>query len=176
MALLGGPKIWVVSGELSAFGPTFFFYLKVKWREVRIPAFAERDQRPVALGYRLPRRRERRSDASVRPLLTSGPGKRACGLILLQALDRGERTGRIACKIIPCIRIGLMCRPRPSIHASCSRRASLCMEAAAFVRLPTASVPLNTRAPLVRDLTSVPAARPTMGWHGKPSSRCCRAL
>ena len=44
-----------------------FFYLKVKWREVRIPAFAERDQSPVALGYRLPRRRERRSDASVRP-------------------------------------------------------------------------------------------------------------
>jgi hypothetical protein len=67
MALLGGPKIWVVSGELSAFGPTFLFYLKVKWREVRIPAFAERDQSPVALGYRLPRRRERRSDASVRP-------------------------------------------------------------------------------------------------------------
>ena len=67
MALLGGPKIWVVSGELSAFGPTFFFNLKVKWREVRIPAFAERDQSPVALGYRLPRRRERRSDASVRP-------------------------------------------------------------------------------------------------------------
>ena len=67
MALLGGPKIWVVSGELSAFRPTFFFYLKVKWREVRIPAFAERDQSPVALGYRLPRRRERRSDASVRP-------------------------------------------------------------------------------------------------------------
>ena len=45
--------------------------------------------------------------------------------------------------------------------------AILCMEAAAFVRLPTASVPLNTRAPLVRDLTSVPAARPTMGWHGQ---------
>jgi len=67
MALLGGPKSWVVSGELSAFRPTFFFYLKVKWREVRIPAFAERDQSPVALGYRLPRRRERRSDASVRP-------------------------------------------------------------------------------------------------------------
>ena len=67
MALLGAPKGWVVSGELSAFRPTFFFYLKVKWREVRIPAFAERDQSPVALGYRLPRRRERRSDASVRP-------------------------------------------------------------------------------------------------------------
>ncbi len=45
--------------------------------------------------------------------------------------------------------------------------ASLCMEAAAFARLPTASVPLNTRAPRVRDLTSVPAARPTMGWHGQ---------
>ena len=67
MALLGAPKGWVVSGELSAFTRTFFFYLKVKWREVRIPAFAERDQSPVALGYRLPRRRERRSDASVRP-------------------------------------------------------------------------------------------------------------
>ena len=39
--------------------------------------------------------------------------------------------------------------------------------AAAFTRLPTASVPLNTRAPRVRDLTSVPAARPTMGWHGQ---------
>ena len=99
--------------------------------------------------------------------MTYGPGKRACGLILIQALDRGERTGRIACKIIRCIRIGLMCRPRPSIHASCSRLAILCMESAAFVRLPTASVPLNTRAPLVRDLTSVPAARPTMGWHGQ---------
>ena len=67
MALLGAPKGWVVSGELSAFTRTFFFYLKVKWREVRIPAFAERDGRPVALGYRLPRRLERRSDASVRP-------------------------------------------------------------------------------------------------------------
>ena len=41
------------------------------------------------------------------------------------------------------------------------------MESAAFVRLPTASVPLNTRAPLVRDLILVPAARPTMGWHGQ---------
>ena len=51
MALLGAPKGWVVSGELSAFTRTFFFYLKVKWREVRIPAFAERDGRPVALGY-----------------------------------------------------------------------------------------------------------------------------
>ena len=67
MALLGAPKGWVVSGELSAFTRTFFFYLKVKWREVRIPAFAERERGPVALGYRLPRRRERRSDASVRP-------------------------------------------------------------------------------------------------------------
>ena len=68
MALLGAPKGWVVSGDLSAFRRTFFFGLKLKWREVRIPAFAERDQSPVALGYRLPRRRERRSDASVRPL------------------------------------------------------------------------------------------------------------
>ena len=67
MALLGAPKGRVVSGELSAFTRTFFFYLKVKWREVRIPAFAERDGGAVALGYRLPRRRERRSDASVRP-------------------------------------------------------------------------------------------------------------
>ena len=66
-----------------------------------------------------------------------------------------------------CIRIDLMCRPLPSMHASCSRRASLCMQAAACTRLPTASPPLNTRAPLVRDLTSVPAARPTMGWHGQ---------
>ena len=66
-----------------------------------------------------------------------------------------------------CIRIDLMCRQRPSMHAICSRRASLCLVAAAFIRLPTASVPLNTRAPLVRDLTSVPAARPTMGWHGQ---------
>ncbi len=41
------------------------------------------------------------------------------------------------------------------------------MQAAAFTRLPTASAPLNTRAPLVRDLTSVPAARPTRGWHGQ---------
>ena len=68
MALLGAPKGWVVSGELSAFTRTFFFYLKVKWREVRIPAFAERDQSPVALGYWLPRRPVGRSDASVRPL------------------------------------------------------------------------------------------------------------
>ena len=68
MALLGAPKGWVASGDLSAFTRTFFFYLKVKWREVRIPAFAERDGRPVALGYRLPRRPVRRSDASVRPL------------------------------------------------------------------------------------------------------------
>ena len=67
MALLGAPKGWVVSGELSAFRRTFFFGLKLKWREVRIPRFAERDQSPVALGYRLPRRPERRSDASVRP-------------------------------------------------------------------------------------------------------------
>ena len=66
-----------------------------------------------------------------------------------------------------CIRIDLMCRQRPSMHASCSRRASLCLVAAACIRLPTVSVPLNTRAPLVRDLTSVPAARPTMGWHGQ---------
>ena len=67
MALLGAPRGWVASGDLSAFRPTFFLVLKLKWREVRIPAFAERDGRPVALGYRLPRRRERRSDASVRP-------------------------------------------------------------------------------------------------------------
>ena len=67
MALLGAPRGWVASGDLSAFRPTFFFGLKLKWREVRIPAFAERGVRPVALGYRLPRRRERRSDASVRP-------------------------------------------------------------------------------------------------------------
>ena len=52
MALLGAPKGWVVSGDLSAFRRTFFFGLKLKWREVRIPAFAERDGRPVALGYR----------------------------------------------------------------------------------------------------------------------------
>ena len=45
--------------------------------------------------------------------------------------------------------------------------ASLCLVAAAFTRLPTAPVPLNARAPLVRDLTSVPAARLTMGWHGQ---------
>ena len=51
MALLGAPKGWVASGDLSAVTRTFFFYLKVKWREVRIPAFAERDGRPVALGY-----------------------------------------------------------------------------------------------------------------------------
>ena len=67
MALLGAPKGWVESGDLSAFRPTFFFALKLKWREVRNLPFAERDQSPVALGYRLPRRRERRSDASVRP-------------------------------------------------------------------------------------------------------------
>ena len=54
-----------------------------------------------------------------------------------------------------------------SMHAICSRRASLCLVAAAFIRLPITSVPLNTRTPLVRDLTSVPAARPTMGWHGQ---------
>ena len=66
-----------------------------------------------------------------------------------------------------CIHSDLMCRPRPSMHASCSRRASLCMQAAACTRLPTAPAPLNTRAPLVRDLTLVPAARPTMGWHGQ---------
>ena len=41
------------------------------------------------------------------------------------------------------------------------------MQAAACTRLPTAPAPLNTRAPLVRDLTLVPAARPTMGWHGQ---------
>ena len=41
------------------------------------------------------------------------------------------------------------------------------METAACTSLPTAPVPLNTRAPLVRDLISVPAARPTMGWHGQ---------
>ena len=45
--------------------------------------------------------------------------------------------------------------------------AILCMHAAAFARLPNASAPLNTRAPLVRDLTLVPAARPTMGWHSQ---------
>ena len=45
--------------------------------------------------------------------------------------------------------------------------ASFCMETAACTRLPTAPAPFNTRAPLVRDLTSVPAARPTMGWHGQ---------
>ena len=67
MALLGGPKIWVVSGELSAFGPTFFFYLKVKWREVRIPAFAERGGGQVRLGYGSLAAAPRRSDASVRP-------------------------------------------------------------------------------------------------------------
>ena len=67
MALLGAPKGWVVTGKLSAFSRTFFFGLKLKWPEVRIPGFAERDQSPVAPGYRLPRRLERRSDASVRP-------------------------------------------------------------------------------------------------------------
>ena len=41
------------------------------------------------------------------------------------------------------------------------------METAACIRLLTAPAPLNTRAPLVRDLTSVPAARPTRGWHGQ---------
>jgi hypothetical protein len=86
---------------------------------------------------------------------------------MVQALDRGERAGRIACKMMRCIRIDLMCQPRPSMHASCSRRASLCLVAAAFTRLPIASFPLNTRAPLVRDLASVPAAPPTMGWHGQ---------
>ena len=48
---------------------------------------------------------------------------------------------------------------------SCGAR--LCMQAAACTRLPTAPAPLNTRAPLLRDLTSVPAARPTRGWHGQ---------
>ena len=41
------------------------------------------------------------------------------------------------------------------------------METAACTRLPTAPAPLNTRAPLVRDLNLVPAARPTRGWHGQ---------
>ena len=41
------------------------------------------------------------------------------------------------------------------------------MQAAACTRLPTAPAPLNTRAPLVRDLNLVPAARPTRGWHGQ---------
>ena len=68
MTLLGAPKGWVVTGKLSAFSRTFFFGLKLKWPEVRIPGFAERHQSPVALGYRLPRRPVRRSDASVRPL------------------------------------------------------------------------------------------------------------
>ena len=68
MALLGAPKGWVVSGYVSAFRPIFFFALKLKWREVRNLPFAERDQSPVGLGYRLPRRPVRRSDASVRPL------------------------------------------------------------------------------------------------------------
>ena len=45
--------------------------------------------------------------------------------------------------------------------------ASLCMQTTACTGLPTAPAPLNTRAPLVRDLTLVPAARPTRGWHGK---------
>ena len=54
------------------------------------------------------------------------------------------------------------------MHASCSRRASLCLVAAACIRLPTAPASLNTSAPLVRDLILVPrAARPTMGWHGQ---------
>ena len=86
---------------------------------------------------------------------------------MVPALDCGERAGRIACKMMRCIPIDLMCRPRPSMHPSCSRRASLCLVAAAFTRLPTAPVPLNARAPLVRDLTSAPAARLTMGWHGQ---------
>ena len=63
------------------------------------------------------------------------------------------------------------------------RGAILCMEAAAFVRLPTASVPLNTRAPLVRDLTSVPVqlgqryglARPSQAADAaERSERACR--
>ena len=33
MTLLGAPKGWVVSGELSAFRRTFFFGVKLKWRE-----------------------------------------------------------------------------------------------------------------------------------------------
>jgi hypothetical protein len=41
------------------------------------------------------------------------------------------------------------------------------MEVAAFARLPTAPAPFDTRAPLVPDLVSLPAARPTMGWHGQ---------
>ena len=41
------------------------------------------------------------------------------------------------------------------------------MEVAAFARLPTASAPFDTRAPLVPDLVSLPVARPTMGWHGQ---------
>ena len=67
MALLGAPKGRVVSGELSAFRPTFFSYLKVKWREVRIPAVAERHGGPVALGYRLPRRSANVAASRIQP-------------------------------------------------------------------------------------------------------------
>ena len=101
--------------------------------------------------------------------MTSGPVKRACGPGLVPALDRGERTGRIACKIMRCIHSDLMCRPRPSMHASCSRRASLCLVVAAFTRLLTASAPFDTRAPLVPDLVSLPVARPTIDGLARPS-------
>ena len=67
MALLGAPKGWVVSGDLSAFRRTFFFGLKLKWREVRIPAFAERGGGQVRLGYGSLAAAARRSDASMRP-------------------------------------------------------------------------------------------------------------
>ena len=48
-----------------------------------------------------------------------------------------------------------------------SRSASLCIQVRAFVCMPSGYASLARRPPLLRDLTSVPAARATMSWHGQ---------
>ena len=62
-------------------------------------------------------------------------------------MDHGERAGRLACQMMRCSPADLMFDRGPSMHASCSRGASLCRQAATSTRLLTASPSLITRPP-----------------------------
>ena len=78
--------------------------------------------------------------------MTSAPGKHTCGLGRILAMDRGEKAGRLACQTMRCSPADLMFDGGPSMHASCSRGASLCRQATTSTRLSTA-VSLFDQAP-----------------------------
>ena len=117
-----------------------------------------------------------------RSLLVARVGPTPQGVL---SLDFGTRTAHVWARPDPrygpwqknqsismpddaCNPADLMFDGGPSMHASCSRGASLCRQATTSTRLSTAvSLFDQAPAPLVRDLTSVPAARATMSWHGQ---------